>query len=307
MEGASDNTRGEVTPALHLRGITHDFNGLRVLDSVDLALTRGTVTAVVGPNAAGKTTLVRVAAGLLEADGGRVDLLGDPIRTLSRRQIAQRLSLIRQAPPQAFDYSALELVLMGFHARSGRFSMPSKRQRERARQAMATLEIEDLADRPASVLSGGELQRALMARTMVAETPVWLLDEPTAHLDVRHQVDLMEQVRAHVEREGGTALAVLHDLTLAQRYCERAAVLSEGKMVACGPTEETLTEERLSEVFGVSLVHGEVDGSPVWAVGRAGSGLGAAVGSSDQSSEEVESSADSSSTDSSSTDALASD
>ena len=253
---------------LRIRGVTHDFNGLRVLEDISLDLPAGEVTAVVGPNAAGKTTLVRVAAGLLAPDAGGVELLGEGIGELSRRDIARRLSLIRQAPTQAFNYSALELVLMGFHAKSGRFSMPSKRQREEAREAMATLEIEDLADRPASVLSGGELQRALMARTMVADTKVWLLDEPTAHLDVRHQVDLMEQVRRHVEQKGRAALAVLHDLTLAERYCERAAVLSEGRLVDCGPTEATLTEERLSEVFDVPLTRGEVDGSPVWAVRR---------------------------------------
>jgi iron complex transport system ATP-binding protein len=253
---------------LCVEGVSHSFNGLKVLDSVDLTLSPGEVTAVVGPNAAGKTTLVRAAAGLLDPDEGEVALSGELISALSRREIARRLSLIRQAPPQAFDYSALELVLMGFHARSGRFSMPSERQRTRAREAMATLGIEELADRPASVLSGGELQRALMARTMVADTTVWLLDEPTAHLDVRHQVDLMEQVRRHVEQDGGAAMAVLHDLTLAERYCERAAVLHEGRLVACGPTDKTLTEQRLSEVFGVELVHGMVDGSPVWAVGR---------------------------------------
>lgn len=260
------NRKPEKTAGLlELDGITHTFGDLRVLDDVSLQVEAGDSVAVVGPNGAGKTTLMRVAAGLLEPDAGRVHLSGEPRGAMSRREAARRVAYLRQAAPQVFDFSALELVLMGFHARTGRFSLPSEDQRDRALQAMGELEIRHLADRSASVLSGGELQRVLMARTLVSGAEVWLLDEPTSHLDVRHQMALLRQVGAHVD-EGGAALAVFHDLSLVHRIFDRVAVMAEGRIVACGPTGETLSEELLEEVFGVGLLHGEVDGRPVWVV-----------------------------------------
>lgn len=255
----------EAPPPMQLDDISHDFGDLTVLLDVSLTLQSGESVAVVGPNAAGKTTLIRVASGLLTPDRGEVVLEGESLESLDRSEIARRLSLLRQASPQVFDFSALELVLMGFHARTERFSLPSKDQHRRALEAMEDLEIDDLADRPASVLSGGELQRTLMARTMVSATDLWLLDEPTSHLDVRHQVALLEQVQRHVEA-GGTALAVLHDLSAVHRFFDRVLILDDGEPAGLGPTDETLTESRLSEVFDVPLVRGEVEGQSVWVV-----------------------------------------
>ncbi|MFB6374470.1 MAG: ABC transporter ATP-binding protein, partial [Bradymonadaceae bacterium] len=181
----------------------------------------------------------------------------------SRREFARRISVLRQAPPQVFEFSALELVLMGFHARSGRFALPTDRQRERALEAMACLDIRQLADRPATALSGGELQRALMARTMVAETDIWLLDEPTAHLDPRHQTALLEQMRTHVD-DGGAAVCVLHDLSLVHRFFERVIVLDGGGVAARGPVDTTLDGDLLSAVYEVEMARGEVGGHTVW-------------------------------------------
>ncbi len=252
-------------PILRLEGVSHRFGDLDVLQDVTLTLHSGESVAIVGPNAAGKTTLIRVASGLLAPDEGDVVLEGTPLEQQGRESIARRLSLLRQAAPQVFDFSALELVLMGFHARTDRFSLPSEQQRRRALDAMETLGIADLADRPASVLSGGELQRVLMARTMVSGTDLWLLDEPTSHLDVRHQMALLEQVDRHID-QGGTAFAVLHDLAAVHRFFDRVVLLDDGEPVAVGPTDETLTEPRLSEVFDVPLVCGEVKGQSVWVV-----------------------------------------
>ena len=253
-------------PILQIDGLTHGFAGVPVLHQVDLTVEAGDSMALIGPNGAGKTTLLRAAGGLLEPDAGSVRIDGRDLAEMSRREIARRMSYLSQATPQVFDFSALELVLMGFHARTGRFSLPSKTQRERAHAAMRQLEIEHLAERPASVLSGGELQRVLMARTLVARADVWLLDEPTSHLDVRHQLAMLRQVGGHVG-EGGTVLAVLHDLGLVHRFFDRVAVLKAGELVATGPVDETLNTDLLSDVFEVELVRGEVDGQTVWTVG----------------------------------------
>ncbi len=259
---------------LRLEGVGRAFGGAgEVLGGVTFEAHGGGATAIIGPNGVGKTTLVRMAAGLLEPTEGRVLLEGEPIGGWSRREIARRVALLRQAPPQVFDFSALELVLMGFHARSGRFALPSDRQRDRALEAMEELEIRHLADRPATALSGGELQRVLMARTLVSGADLWLLDEPTAHLDPRHRLALLERVRAHVDRDGAAVCAV-HDLTLVHRYFDRVVVLADGEVRAKGGVEQTLDEALLSEVFGVRMRRGEVGGATVWmpAGGRSGSG-----------------------------------
>jgi iron complex transport system ATP-binding protein len=248
---------------LKLDEITHSFGETAVLEDVSVVAEAGRARAIVGPNAAGKTTLMRIAGGLLEPKSGRVSLEGESVAEMSRRAVARRVSMLRQAAPQVFGYTALELVLMGFHAESGRFSLPSEGQRERALEALATLDIEGLAGRPATALSGGELQRVLMARTMVADTPIWLLDEPTSHLDMRHRVALLDQMRGHLD-EGGAVLAVLHDLALVSRFFDDVLVLKEGAVVAEGPVDEALEEQLLSEVFGVPIRRGEVDGQVVW-------------------------------------------
>ncbi len=250
---------------LEAHGIGHAFGATRVLDDIAMCVGAGDAIALVGPNGVGKTTLMRILAGLLAPDTGRVELGGQRLGALDRRQIARRVSVVPQARPQVFEFSALEVVLMGFHARSARFSLPSSAQKDAALAAMERLEIAHLAERPASVLSGGELQRVLMARTLVTDTDLWLLDEPTANLDLRHQVALLERVAEHCAA-GGAAVAVLHDLALAHRYFGRAIVLADGRVAAAGPVETTLTDDLLSQVFDVDLRGGQVAGRRVWVV-----------------------------------------
>lgn len=250
---------------LQAKNISHRFGPTTVLEEVSMVIEPGDCVALIGPNGSGKTTLVRILAGLLEPSRGAVCIDDLALAQMARREVARKVSVVPQARPQIFEFSALEVVLMGFHARSGRFSLPSQTQQKRALEVMERLEIADLADRAASVLSGGELQRVLMARTMVADSDLWLLDEPTASLDLRHQIALLEQVADHCAR-GGSAIAVLHDLALAHRYFDRVIVLADRTVVADGPCDQTLTDTLLSEVFDVHLSGGEVAGRRVWVV-----------------------------------------
>lgn len=258
---------------LNAQNIDHRFGESsgqgQVLRDVSLTIEAGESVALIGPNGVGKTTLMRILAGLLKPTSGRVELRDGKelqnLQKMSRRQVARQLTVVPQARPQVFDFSALDLVLMGFHARTARFSLPSTAHQKQALLAMSELGVADLAERPASVLSGGELQRVLMARTMASEAPLWLLDEPTSNLDIRHQVALLEQVSAHCARNGA-ALGVLHDLALAHRYFERVIVLDDGQIRADGPAETTLNDALLSEVFQVDLVGGDIAGRRVWVV-----------------------------------------
>ncbi len=256
-------SRGLKNDGLSCEGISHRFGKRVILDGISLGVEPGQSLAIVGPNGAGKTTLMRILAGLERADSGAVFLGKEALGGLKRREIARRISVVPQARPQVFDYSALELVLMGFHARTARFSLPSMSSQRAALVVMERLEVAHLADQASSALSGGELQRTLMARTVVSEAGVWLLDEPTASLDLRHQLGLLEEVRGHCGR-GGSAVAILHDLGLVHRYFDKVAVLSGSRLVAFGAPDDVLTEGVVSGEFGVGMRRGDLRGRVVW-------------------------------------------
>ncbi len=245
-------------------GVVKELGGKRVLDEVDLVLEPSEAVAIVGPNGAGKTTLLKVLCGLLDSDQGEVQLKGRPIAEWSRREIAGHMAVVPQAAPQSFSFSVLEFVLMGRYAASRRV-VPSTKDVERARGALLQMEMEELEARSIAALSGGEMQRALMARAMVTEGDIWMLDEPTASLDMRHQKSTLGAVRAHVDG-GSAALAVLHDLGLVHRYFDRVVVLKEGQVRAEGKPEEVLDEALVSEVYETSMRRGQVGGHTVWVV-----------------------------------------
>ncbi|MEM1347291.1 MAG: ABC transporter ATP-binding protein [Myxococcota bacterium] len=250
---------------IEVRGVSATFAGRRALDGISVGLKAGGSTAIIGPNGAGKTTLLRVLAGLHDAPGG-VFYDGEDIGAWSARRLARARAVIAQARPQVFDFTALELVMMGFHARASRWALPSHRERRRALEALAQVELAERAEQAASSMSGGELQRVLFAQAMVQEAGWWMLDEPTANLDPRHALSVLERVREHCA-SGGGAVAVLHELTWVERAFDEVVMLRAGRVVAAGPTHETMTAERLEEVYEVEVACVEHRGQRVWVVG----------------------------------------
>lgn len=242
------------------------FGDQQVLAGVDLKADEGQALALIGANGSGKTTLMKILAGLLSPDSGEITLLGHRLKALSRREIARRVAVVPQSSPPVFAFTLLEFVLMGYHARSAHF-VPSKAQVEGARQALESLGLKELGNRSVARLSGGELQRALMARAIVASAPLWLLDEPTASLDMRHQISLLTQMRHHVET-GGTALAALHDLALVHRFFDTVAVLYDAQIEVFGPPDEVLTPPIVSTIYGVEMQRGRVGDNIVWVAKR---------------------------------------
>ena len=235
--------------AVEAHDISVDLGRQPVLRDVSFRVAAGSWVGIVGPNGSGKTTLLRTIAGILP-HGGTLELLGRPVRSWSARERARRLAFVRQTQPLAFDFSVLDFVLLGRSSHRGWLEAYTAEDRQRARAALDAVEMSGFEQRSMAALSGGEQQRARLAQALAQEPDVLLLDEPTAHLDVHHQLDLLERVSALV-RGGTTVLSALHDLPMAARYASELLVLSEGRIAAHGPAASILSQDLLRRVFRV--------------------------------------------------------
>ncbi len=236
---------------IRLDGVTAVYRDRPALRDVTLTVDRGERVAIIGPNGAGKSTLLRVAAGLLRPTTGTVELGGDRVDRLDRMAVARRLAVVPQLPVLPFATTVEEVVALGRlpHEHPVRGMRPGDRAAVAA--AIERVGVGHLLGRDARELSLGERQLVLLAMAVAQEAPVLVLDEPTVHLDLRHQVEVMELVGDLNARDGTTILAVLHDLGLAAHFFPRLILLDRGRVVADGPPSEVLAPERIREVFGV--------------------------------------------------------
>jgi len=243
-----------VSEAVRVRGLGVRLGRAEVLKDLSFDVAPGEVIGVVGPNGAGKSTLLRVLAGLVRHSGGEAVLKGRPVESLSPSAVARFVAYMPQGTdPQPF--SALETVLMGRYPHLGRFQLEGPRDREIALRAMASTETDGFRDRQLNTLSGGERQRVLMARVLAQEGSVMLLDEPTANLDLRHRLGVMDLIREQAVARDAAVVVALHDLSLATRYCDRLLLLAAGRLLATGSPDAVLTVDNVRAAFGVeSLV-----------------------------------------------------
>lgn len=224
------------------------------LAGVSFVIEAGEVFGVIGPNSAGKTTLLRLLTRVVAPARGEVRLDGRPIARLAHAELARQIAVVPQDAPRPFPFSVEQLVLMGRYPHGpGRF-FESDEDRALARAAMAATGVLDLATLPLEQLSGGERQRAMLARALAQQPRLLVLDEPTSHLDLRYQAEtaaLLQRVNAE---RGMTVLLVSHDLNLAAEVCDRLLLLGGGRMARVGPPGEVLRREVLEPVFGCAVV-----------------------------------------------------
>jgi iron complex transport system ATP-binding protein len=221
------------------------------LDEVGVAVARGSLTGLLGPNGCGKTTLLKLLAGVLRPQAGRVTLDDQPLDGLSRRAVARRVAMVPQETHPTFDYSVLEMVLMGRHPHLGMFELEGPRDLEIARESLAATGTAHLADRLYATLSGGEKQRVVIAGALAQSADVMLLDEPTASLDLGYQVEVASLL-ARLNRERGVTMVVAtHDLNLAAALCGTLVLLRGGRVVASGPTRDVLTSAMVRRLYDV--------------------------------------------------------
>ena len=214
----------------------------------------GQITGIVGPNACGKSTLLRSLARLLKPSAGRVLLDGDLIHSMPTKEVARRLGLLPQSPIAPEGILVVDLVARGRTPHQKLFQQWSESDERAVRAALTATDTLELADRAVDELSGGQRQRVWIAMALAQETELLLLDEPTTFLDITHQIDVLDLVRDLNKHEGRTVVVVLHDLNLACRYAHHIVMMREGDIVASGPPAQVITADSVRDVFGLRSV-----------------------------------------------------
>lgn len=233
----------------------------RVVDGVSVDLAGGGVIGLIGPNGAGKSTLVRAIAGLIPAEGS-ILIDGAPVATMVLRDRARRIAYLPQGQTVHWPLTVERLVALGRLPHLAPFARPAEGDAQAIERALERTELQPLRDRSVNELSGGERARVLLARALAVEAPLLLADEPLAALDPAHQIEVMALLRAEAAR-GATVIAVLHDLTLAARWCDRLLLIDQGRLLADGKPAEVLTADRIGSVYNVSAFIGEAAGEPL--------------------------------------------
>ncbi|MEV6317439.1 ABC transporter ATP-binding protein [Streptomyces sp. NPDC051776] len=250
---------------LAARDLTLAYEERTVVERLDLSVPDGEVTVIVGPNACGKSTLLRALGRLLKPRGGSVLLDGRELARIPTRKVAQSVGLLPQTPVAPEAITVADLVSRGRQPHQHWWQQWSEQDERAVGEAMARTDVTDLAARPVDELSGGQRQRVWIAMALAQETELLLLDEPTTYLDIAHQVEVLDLVRQLNQERGRTVVAVLHDLNQATRYAGHLVAMKAGRIVAQGRPAEIVTAELVREVFGLDavVVPDPVTGSPL--------------------------------------------
>jgi len=238
---------------LEAQKVSFAYNGRPVLRDVDLRVPPGQMVGVIGPNGAGKSTLIKILSRLLRPDEGRVSLGGRDLARWGHTQLARHLAVVPQAAQLPETFTVWEVVLMGRTPYLGLLSNETAADMAIARRAMEETNTWHLASRLIGQLSGGERQRVVMARALAQEPRVLLLDEPTLHLDINHQLEILSLVRHLVDEQGLAVLAIFHDLNLAAQFCHEIFLLCQGRVFARGCPEKVITATNIAAVYGAEV------------------------------------------------------
>ena len=238
---------------IDVNNLTAGYNGVVILRGVSLDMAERDFVGIIGPNGCGKTTLLRAMSRALPPVSGEVLLDGRNVYAIPSREFARRVAVVPQDSLITFDFTVLEIALMGRSPRLGRFAVEGAKDVQIALDALDLTGTADLKDRPIGELSGGERQRVMLARALAQEPDVLLLDEPTSHLDISYQFEVMDLVKSLNRKHGLTVLAVLHDLNLASQYCDRLVMIGGGQVQAAGSPEEVITPDGIRRVYGAEV------------------------------------------------------
>ncbi|MDP2872774.1 MAG: ABC transporter ATP-binding protein [Bacillota bacterium] len=249
--GGSDGHDG--APLIEMRDVDAGYGGAPVLRRVSLALGGGSFTALIGPNGGGKSTLLRTASRMLRPSRGTVLLAGNDVRRMSQSGVARIVGFVPQSPQTDLEFTVEDVVLMGRYPHLSGMQRPGPRDLAAAEEAMRATAVLDLRHRRLAELSGGEAQRALIARCLAQKPRLLLLDEPTSHLDLAYQVEIMALLKRLNATDGLSILAVLHDLNLATQFFSHFLLISGGRIVSEGGADDVLSPGLLGEAYGADI------------------------------------------------------
>lgn len=267
------NTGGQYQvgpPHFRLDNVGFSYGDTPVLTEISCMIEAGDFLGVVGPNGAGKTTLLRLLSGMITPATGTLEADGRPVHAMTPKDRARLIAHVPQMEAVMFPWSVSSMVLLGRHPHSAGLGYENDTDYAAANRAMERVEISHLAGRSVTDLSGGELHRVLIARALAQETPVLLLDEPNAHLDIHHQVALFDLLASLHADEGRTVMIITHDLNLVSMYCDRVMLLDEGRLQALGTPEEVLNEETIQQHFRIDVGVEMKEGRPAIQLRRGG-------------------------------------
>ena len=238
---------------LNISDITCHYGTTDILKGISLQLKPGDFIGILGPNASGKTSLIRSSSGLLKPSSGSIDLDGQDLYTFNRKEIAKRIASVPQTSHFDPNFSVFDAVLMGRTPHLGWLENEGEKDLEITVEAMRLLGIEELAARRLSELSGGEIQKVLIARALTQQPSILLLDEPTTHLDISSKIGAMNLIKGLCLKDKLAVMAVFHDLNLATRYCDSAILLKDGRPVASGSMDQVMKSETIRNAFGIDV------------------------------------------------------
>lgn len=242
------------------KGLSYAYDGATVLNNLSFTVSSGEFFIVIGPNGSGKTTLMKMIAGLIKLQNGELEIKGQSVKKYKRKILARKIAFVPQQVPTDFPFVVKDVVLFGRSPHLGTFGLESAADIHLAEQAMQFTEIIHLAHRRLNQLSGGECQRVFIARAICQAPDIIVLDEPTASLDIAHQLRIMDMMEKMKQEKNITVIMVSHDVNLAAMYADTLMLINKGKQVRVGPPLDVLTYETLESVYGCTLL---VDENPL--------------------------------------------
>lgn len=250
---------------LTLKNVSAGYNGYDVISNINLSVIEGENLCILGPNGCGKTTLIKTIAGIIPHKGTiKIDNLN--LSSMKRTDIAKKIAVMSQISTIYFSYTVYETVLLGryLHMKGRTFKEPSAKDKEYTDKCLKAVDLLSLKDKQISTLSGGQLQRVYLARTLAQEPSIILLDEPTNHLDLKNQAELIDFLRGWSKQEGHTVIGVLHDLNLAMKLADNVLLLNKGSIAAYGKSEDIVSSEVINEVYDMDVTGYMIDSLKYW-------------------------------------------
>lgn len=244
---------------LKLINVSYDYKQGNILKNIEWEFNKSKFYGIVGPNGSGKTTLLKLIAQLLKVEQGTIQLFGKDITNYKEKERARRVAFVPQILDMTFAFSVEEIVSMGRYPYMDSFGELNETDKSIIEKALKKTELLSLKERKVNTLSGGELQRVILARAIAQQTDILLLDEPISHLDIHHQLGILKMIKSLCESQDLTAICVMHDLNLTMKFCENVIMLKDGEVFSAGATKEVLNKGNIKDVYGIDVEIAEIN------------------------------------------------